>query len=44
MVPVENSVALVDGLAVAPETGDVADVVDWEPGVGSPGFVGLVVV
>lgn len=41
VVPGENSVGLVVGLAVAPEADDV---VDWEPGVVIPGFVGLVVV
>ena len=49
VVPVENCVGLVAGLLVGlpvsrPVADETDDVVDWEPGVVIPGFVGLVVV
>ena len=45
VVPGENSVGLVAGLPVGlPVAAETNDVVDWEPGVVIPGFVGLVVV
>ena len=49
VVPGENSVGLVVsllvGLAVGlPVAAETDDVVDWEPGVVIPGFVGLIVV
>lgn len=44
VVPVENSVGLVVGLSVGrPVTAETGDVVEWEPGVVNPDFVGLVV-
>lgn len=45
VVPGENRVGLVDGIPVGlPVAAETNDVVDWEPGVVIPGFVGLVVV
>ena len=45
VVPGENRVGLVDGIPVGlPVAAETDDVVDWEPGVVIPGFVGLVVV
>lgn len=45
VVPGENSVGLVIGLPVGlPVAAETNDLVDWEPGVVIPGFVGLVVV
>ena len=38
-----KDVGLVDGRAVATETGVTMDEVDWEPGAETPGLVGAVV-